>query len=184
MQQESWLRPSSPQDHNPELQFLLPEVEDTLRLGQLLARAVAQHGGAPGIIMLQGELGAGKTTLVRGLTRALPGGDLAQVSSPSFNILNIYPTDPEVLHLDLYRISGPEAAESLWENLGQGHKSIVLIEWSENLAAEDYPKHYYLLALRSQMQGRTAIVRAFGCSLQPLWEQARQSGLIMQAKGE
>ncbi|MFO8033118.1 MAG: tRNA (adenosine(37)-N6)-threonylcarbamoyltransferase complex ATPase subunit type 1 TsaE [Desulfohalobiaceae bacterium] len=167
-----------------ELHFDLPGEEDTLRLGQELAQMIVQHREHPNIILLQGELGAGKTTLVRGLTQALPGGEKAQVSSPSFNILNIYPTDPEVLHLDLYRLSGPEAAESLWENLPQDPQGIVLVEWSENLPAQEYPGRYYQLALYRKDQGRTAHLQGFDCSLHPLLEKMQQAELNLQAKGE
>lgn len=167
-----------------ELNLYLPGEEDTLRLGQELAQEIVQHGEYPYIILLQGELGAGKTTLVRGLTQALPGGEKAQVSSPSFNILNIYPTDPEVLHLDLYRLSGPEAAESLWENLTQDLQGIVLVEWSENLPEQEHPEQSSQLTLLKKGNSRVAKLQAFGFSLHPLLEKVQQSGFNLQAKGE
>lgn len=172
------------QHQEPELQLSLPGVDDTLRLGQELARGILRLRQYPCIILLQGELGAGKTTLVRGLTQALPGGQQAQVSSPSFNIMNVYPTDPEVLHLDLYRLSGPEAAESLWENLSQDYQGILLVEWSENLPIQEYPEQYYLLHLHRQGPGRTAQLLAIGCRLEPLIDKVQHSGLNIQEKGE
>jgi tRNA threonylcarbamoyladenosine biosynthesis protein TsaE len=63
------------------------------------------------VVLLRGDLGSGKTTFVRGLVAALPGGEEAEVASPSFNLVNVYPTRPEVVHMDLYRLRGGEAGE-------------------------------------------------------------------------
>ena len=66
---------------------------------------------------MEGELGAGKTTLVRGLVEALPGGQDAEVASPSFNLVNLYPTQPETAHVDLYRCEGAPLDDSCWKCL-------------------------------------------------------------------
>jgi len=94
-----------------------------LALGAALGRVLSslppglrgQDGGLVPLL-LSGALGAGKTTLVRGLVSALPGAELAEVSSPSFNIVNIYPTTPQVAHFDLYRVVG-SAPEELLDSL-------------------------------------------------------------------
>ena len=67
-------------------------------------------------LLLRGPLGSGKTTLTRALVEALPGGDQAEVASPSFTLCNYYPTTPPVMHCDLYRSPGSlpdEIAEGL-----------------------------------------------------------------------
>ena len=92
-------------DPSPSLTLRLPGEADTLALGRALASILADPGKRAALL-LRGDLGSGKTTLVRGLAEALPGGDEAEVASPSFNIVNVYPTRPEVFHVDLYRIPG------------------------------------------------------------------------------
>ena len=83
-----------------------------------------------GIVLLHGEMGAGKTTFV---TWALQGLD-AMVTSPTFSIINQY--EPNIFHIDLYRVQNPDE----FENLGLGEiltdSNIVFIEWAKNLPAK------------------------------------------------
>ena len=86
-------------------------------------------------IALHGNLGAGKTQFVRGLVKGL-GGDGRAVSSPTFVLLNVYPTPTlAVYHLDAYRVGGPEDFEAIGfpELLEQG--GIVVVEWPERVEA-------------------------------------------------
>jgi tRNA threonylcarbamoyladenosine biosynthesis protein TsaE len=86
-------------------------------------------------IALHGNLGAGKTQFVRGLVKGL-GGDGRAVSSPTFVLLNVYPTPTlTVYHLDAYRVGGPEDFEAIGfpELLEQG--GIVVVEWPERVEA-------------------------------------------------
>jgi tRNA threonylcarbamoyladenosine biosynthesis protein TsaE len=81
------------------------------------------------VVLLEGELGAGKTTLVRGILAGL--GWPGEVRSPTFNLLQIYPTEPPVLHADLYRVKS-------WEGIGiedylESH--LCLIEWPDRAAS-------------------------------------------------
>ena len=73
--------------------FVLESLDDTARLGTLLA-GMMQNAPQVRALLLQGDLGSGKTTLTRSLVAALPGGDQAEISSPSFTICNNYPTCP------------------------------------------------------------------------------------------
>ncbi len=80
-------------------------------------------------VALYGDLGAGKTQFVRGMVRAL-GGNPRAVSSPTYVLLNIYPTPKlTVYHLDAYRVHGPEDFDAIGfpELLEQGR--LVVIEW-------------------------------------------------------
>lgn len=121
-----------------ELRLHLEDENATLALGQRLAQAIALQG--KGInLLLEGNLGAGKTTLVRGLVTALPGGDEARVSSPSFNIMNLYPTTPETAHFDLYRLEYQEPDESLLEFLNDD-ETLVVVEWVQFLDKEFWPE--------------------------------------------
>ncbi|GIV02239.1 MAG: hypothetical protein KatS3mg015_1069 [Fimbriimonadales bacterium] len=83
----------------------------------------------PGVVLLlQGELGAGKTTLARGFLRAL--GYEGEVRSPTFNLLWLYETEPPVCHADLYRLDRPEQVEDLGlHEYFETHA--VLVEWPE-----------------------------------------------------
>ncbi len=89
---------------------------------------------APGdIIFLQGELGAGKTTLTQHLARALGVGEDQYVSSPSFALLHEYSGRLPVYHMDLYRLTDTEDVEAagLLEYLEQ--QGVTLIEWPDRL---------------------------------------------------
>lgn len=111
--------------------FHVANAAQTLALGRALAAALPDEAPFQCVLM-EGELGAGKTTLVRGLVESLPGGAEAEVASPSFNLVNIYPTQPETAHVDLYRCEGAPLDDSLLELLAEGNR-LVLIEWSQFL---------------------------------------------------
>jgi tRNA threonylcarbamoyladenosine biosynthesis protein TsaE len=97
----------------------------------LLARALLPDG----VLLLRGDLGLGKTVLTRGLARGL-GIDTSEVQSPTFTLIREHRGKRgELIHIDLYRVTGPEIeALGVWELLaGPGVKSI---EWSERLPFE------------------------------------------------
>ncbi|MDR2801382.1 MAG: tRNA (adenosine(37)-N6)-threonylcarbamoyltransferase complex ATPase subunit type 1 TsaE [Desulfovibrio sp.] len=121
----------------PGLKIRLAGLEDTQRLGRCLAGAVAERN--PGVIFLYGDLGAGKSALAGALARSLPGGGLAEPSSPSFTLCNIYCTVPPVHHFDLYRLPGGSYFEALEESLADA-AVLTLVEWPENLAKDARPE--------------------------------------------
>jgi tRNA threonylcarbamoyladenosine biosynthesis protein TsaE len=111
----------------PTLRIASGSVEETERLAARLARELE-----PGdVVLLSGELGAGKTTFVRGASRAL--GVSARVTSPTFTIGHRYPGVVDVTHLDLYRFRGLSAAE--WGDLEPYFDgAVVFVEWPEAAA--------------------------------------------------
>ena len=84
------------------------------------------------VVALYGDLGAGKTAFVRGMTRGL--GITARVSSPTFTIVNEYLGERELYHFDMYRLGSSEELFDIgWEDyLRRG--GICAVEWSENVA--------------------------------------------------
>ena len=91
------------------------------------------HGLVPGdVVTISGELGAGKTTFVRGACRAL--GVTAPVTSPTYTIGHRYEGDPDVSHLDLYRFTAVSSAE--WGDLEPYfEEAVVFVEWPEAAGA-------------------------------------------------
>ena len=107
--------------------FDLPDADATTRLGEAIAPLLA-----PGeAVLLYGPLGMGKSTLARGLIRALTRPD-EDVPSPTFTLVQFYESDPAIAHFDLYRLTRPEEAfeVGLDEALDEG---CALIEWPERL---------------------------------------------------
>lgn len=106
--------------------FVLPTEEDTLEFGQTLAQRLS-----PGdVVYLSGDLGVGKTTLVRGLLRAL--GHRDRVKSPSYGLIESYDLDgKQIHHLDLYRLGHAEEIEYLGVADLLDENSLLLIEWAE-----------------------------------------------------
>jgi len=106
------------------------------------------------VVTLGGPLGAGKTTLARGILRAL--GHEGEVPSPSFAILQPYDAlTPPVVHVDLYRIESPDELDELGldEALGDG---VLLVEWAERAGAAAWPQALRL-ALQVLPDGRRAL---------------------------
>jgi len=83
------------------------------------------------VVLVSGELGAGKTTLIRGACRAL--GVTAPVTSPTFTIGQVYAGDPDVAHLDLYRLQ--RAEPGLLEDYLTPDR-VAFLEWPERAASE------------------------------------------------
>jgi len=108
--------------------------DETIRLGAQMGQSFKQ--GA--VIALVGSLGAGKTTLIRGMCRGMGfGGD---VTSPSYNLMNIYKGGLTVHHFDLYRLNKTEELDDLgYEEYFFSGKGVTLIEWADR-AAEKLPK--------------------------------------------
>ncbi len=95
------------------------------------ARAFAARLGPGLVVLLVGDLGAGKTTFVRGLALGL-GLDPDVVSSPTFTLIQEYRGHPSLHHVDLYRVQGAEIDDLGLEEL-IGSDAIVVIEWAEKL---------------------------------------------------
>lgn len=137
----------------------LAHLEDTARLGRLLAQALVSQGICP--LLISGPLGAGKTTLIRYIVANLPGGEKAEVSSPSFNLVNLYPTHPEVVHMDLYRLGQIGMDDSLVEYLDADDAALI-VEWAEFLPPQVLPAHFIRVQIEITERTRKVHFAAHG----------------------
>jgi tRNA threonylcarbamoyladenosine biosynthesis protein TsaE len=106
-------------------------AEETERLGRQLGRELTP----PAVVLLCGTLGAGKTTLARGLGQGLGMRDPHEVHSPSFTIVNIYHGRCPIYHVDLYRLGGERDLASVGLEDFLGEDGVTIVEWGERLAS-------------------------------------------------
>lgn len=108
-----------------------------------LGRSLGEYLKGDEVVLLIGELGAGKTVFTKGITAGLGIEDVNQVCSPSFTLINIYRTRVPIIHIDLYRLnSGDEIADLGWEDyLGQ---AVIVVEWGEKMHFESSAIHVNL----------------------------------------
>lgn len=137
---------------SPMIELSLPQSESTDLLGQ----ALAQTRPAQAVVHLQGDLGAGKSTLARALLRAL--GVQGPIRSPTYTLIERYPLDTgEAWHLDLYRIGN--AGELDFLGLDDASADLWLIEWPER-GAGGLPPLDLVVALEIDGHGRRARLQA------------------------
>ncbi|GAB1409247.1 tRNA (adenosine(37)-N6)-threonylcarbamoyltransferase complex ATPase subunit type 1 TsaE [Desulfovibrionales bacterium] len=117
----------------------LNSLAATTALAKAMATCAAQ--AAPPAILMRGALGAGKTTFISAVVTALPGAHMAEVSSPSFTLVNLYPTSPAVAHVDLYRTGGLGLDADV-EDILNDPQYWCLMEWAEYLPASCIPAAY------------------------------------------
>ena len=119
-------------------EFTTHSAEETIELGRQLARQLK----APKVVILRGELGTGKTTLVKGIAEGFHAASQEDVTSPTFTLIHEY-RGPEVnlFHVDLYRIDTQRELETLGLDDLFGDSNVVLIEWGEKFPSLQREAH-------------------------------------------
>ncbi len=136
----------------------IPNLKDTAAF----AKKFARHISGGDMVMLEGNLGAGKTTFVKALAKAL--GVTSRIRSPSFTLLHVYKTSDKkseiryLVHADAYRIDSPEA----WHDIGLtewfGRRdAIVCVEWGEKIKPLLKGKKFWHLKFKLSPLGKRTI---------------------------
>ena len=133
-------------------EFVTQSGSDTVDVGRKLVYLLA----LPQLLILRGDLGTGKTTLVKGIAQALDAAEPDEVTSPTFTLLHEYDGTREgkpmkLYHLDVYRLEGERQLESLGLDELLTPDALVLVEWGEKFKS-----------IRKKATGEIAIASAGG----------------------
>ena len=109
-------------------EFTTRSADETIALGRELAKTFTP----PRLVLLRGDLGAGKTTLVKGIAEGFHAATQQDVTSPTFTLVHEYRgPDVNLYHIDLYRVDTPRQLETLGLDDLIANDSVLLIEWGE-----------------------------------------------------
>jgi tRNA threonylcarbamoyladenosine biosynthesis protein TsaE len=112
-------------------EFTTHSAEETTALGRKLAASMLP----PKLVLLRGDLGAGKTTLVKGIAAGFDAANEDEVTSPTFTLVHEYRGPTATLyHIDLYRVDTQPELETLGLDDLMDDNSVLLIEWGEKFA--------------------------------------------------
>jgi len=140
--------PESVQKH----EFTTKSGADTIEVGRKLAKLLSP----PQLMILRGDLGTGKTTLVKGIAQALDAAEADEVTSPTFTLIHEYDgaqagKPVKLYHLDVYRLEGERQLETLGLDELLTPDALVLVEWGEKFKS-----------IRKKATGEIAITSAGG----------------------
>ena len=154
------------QDEEGQWKTLLRSKTATERLGQTIGQVL--QGGE--VIALTGELGTGKTCMVRGIAQGV-GISPEEVSSPTFTIIQEYHGHPSIVHVDLYRLNNPSEIEDVGLSSYFDTKHVVILEWADRAKATQLPDDRLMLKLsHAGRYSRCIRLQAFGTKSQALLE--------------
>jgi tRNA threonylcarbamoyladenosine biosynthesis protein TsaE len=115
----------------PTREITTHSAEETIAFGRTLTRLLAP----PKLVLLRGDLGAGKTTLIKGIASAFQAASEENVTSPTFTLVHEYRGPlASLYHIDLYRVDTPRQLETLGIEDLIAEDSVLLIEWGEKFA--------------------------------------------------
>jgi tRNA threonylcarbamoyladenosine biosynthesis protein TsaE len=134
--------------------YLTTSEDETIEAGRDFAAAITR----PSLVLLVGDLGAGKTTFTKGVVGALTGLPPEEITSPTFTLVHDY--GAAVFHMDLYRLEKPAEVAALGvEDLLYDQDGILLVEWGERFP-QALPRASFTVALSGGGDNRTIVVRA------------------------
>lgn len=140
------------QSSRPRLELALADETATRGLGVALGRCL--EAGA--VVLLVGELGAGKTVLAQGLAQGLGVETAYDIVSPTFTLLNVYPGRLALYHADLYRLDQAQAAEL--ELVEEASAGVLAVEWAERAPALWPATAMLVRLLKTGQEGRRALI--------------------------
>ncbi|HWR52185.1 MAG TPA: tRNA (adenosine(37)-N6)-threonylcarbamoyltransferase complex ATPase subunit type 1 TsaE [Bryobacteraceae bacterium] len=123
--------------------------DETIAVGERIARELPSHA----LVLLIGNLGAGKTTIAKGIVNGLGADDPDDVSSPTFTLIHEY-GGGRVYHIDLYRLDHASEVETLGLDELLDREAVTLIEWGERFP-ELWPPDRFEVELRADGDHRT-----------------------------
>jgi tRNA threonylcarbamoyladenosine biosynthesis protein TsaE len=103
--------------------------EKTFSIGELIGKMLVTGD----VIALIGELGSGKTLLTQGIAKGLKIPDCYKITSPTFNLINEYPSQIPLFHMDVYRLDGIGGLEDIGFEEYLNKDGVVVIEWAEKI---------------------------------------------------
>ena len=119
-----------------DLGFVSNSAEETIERGRTLGASLQ----APVLVLLSGELGAGKTTFTKGIISGLNAAREEEVTSPTFTLVHVFRGRAKVHHVDLYRIEGFHDLETLGLEDVFAEPGVVIVEWPDRLTLRtDWP---------------------------------------------
>jgi tRNA threonylcarbamoyladenosine biosynthesis protein TsaE len=135
-------------------EFISSSLEDTKEIGLQLAQKLKNKD----VVAFFGDLGSGKTTLIKTIASNISGTKEGDICSPTFNYLNIYPGSIEVYHFDLYRIKDKEHFLNMGFDEYLAKDGICLIEWAEKIIPLLPPKTTLVHILKEEDEDQRKIV--------------------------
>lgn len=147
---------------NTEQVFVTVSAEETIGVGRTLASLLSP----PLLLILRGDLGAGKTTLVKGIAEALGAAEAEEVTSPTFTLVHEYQGASsmtqkplQLYHLDLYRLDDEKQLAALGIEEMASSNSLVLIEWGEKFPSLVARADGDIALTHDKGDGRTIVFR-------------------------
>jgi len=132
-------------------------AEETIAFGRTLAGLLTP----PKLVLLRGDLGAGKTTLVKGIAAAFEAAEEEDVTSPTFTLVHEYHGPrAHLYHIDLYRVDTPRELETLALDDLRGENSVLLIEWGEKFPRLVSERDVEISLEREGESGRRILITA------------------------
>jgi len=139
----------------PSKQVLSNTAQQTLDLGRKIGYLIKTGCS----IALKGELGAGKTTFVQGLAKGLGISEKYYITSPTFSIINEYPSQGLTLcHLDLYRLGSVEELEYIGFDDLLDDRHLIVVEWPQLLEADHFKFDLEIRFILDEQYNRRIVV--------------------------